>query len=644
MRSTRLRPPGRRTLVGLAITGLTAGALVSALPAQAATTGLLRVDQAGFLSTDTKTAYLMTTAAVSGETFGVVNSAGTTVLTGTVGATSRGKWNTTYPDVYPVDLSALTAAGTYHVTVTGTASASSPTFTVESASALYGKLVADGVTFFQNQRDGATVITGTLARQPAHLHDASASVYATPHFESGDSDTITDADLTKTGGPVDASGGWFDAGDYLKFTHTTAFGDAVLFAAQRALGTATPTTLGAEAHFGETWLNKMWNQTTKTLYLQVGVGSGNSAGSFTGDHDLWRLPETDDSDTDNGDRYSAAHRPVFTAAAAGAKISPNLAGRVSAAFALAAQVDATANPTQAAAEYQAATSLYAQANTTSPPNPLVTALPNGYYPESTWHDDMEFGGAEIALAAQALGHDPSTYLSSAATWAHDYISADTGDTFNLYDTSALAHADLIKALSAAGNPTGLAVTPANLVADLKRQVQSAATTANADIFHAGGDYADFDVDSHTFGFLTTEALYKQASGDASFDTFATEQRDWLLGANAWGSSFMVGEGTTFPHCMQHQVANIKGSTTGAAPVDTGAVVNGPNDQTQFDDGLGDYQDGMVKCPSNGADPFSAFTGHGSRYVDDVRSWQTSEPALDMTGAAILGAATQQAIH
>jgi endoglucanase len=28
------------------------------------------------------------------------------------------------------------------------------------------------------------------------------------------------------------------------------------------------------------------------------------------------------------------------------------------------------------------------------------------------------------------------------------------------------------------------------------------------------------------------------------------------------------------------------------------------------------------------------------YLDDVRSWQTDEPALDMTGAAIVAAASQ----
>ena len=77
---------------------------------------------------------------------------------------------------------------------------------------------------------------------------------------------------------------------------------------------------------------------------------------------------------------------------------------------------------------------------------------------------------------------------------------------------------------------------------------------------------------------------------------------------------MIGEGSTFPNCPQHQVANLKGSTDGSYPVLTGAVVNGPNDPGQFDDGLGDYQDGMVACPPGGHDrttPSSAATVAGS---------------------------------
>ena len=620
--------------------------LVGQGSAHAAAASLIRIDQVGYLPTDAKVGYLMTGAAISGARFSVVDSAGATVLTGKVGSTSRGKWNSAYPDVYPITFTALTKPGSYHLVVSGGTSAASATFSVTAANALYGKLVADGVNFFQVQRDGADVISGALHRRPSHLNDRTAAVYKWPDFASGGSDTITDGDLTKAGGTHDVSGGWFDAGDFLKFTHTAAYGDAVLFASERALGAATPASLDAEAHYGESWLNQMWDQATKTLYLQVGVGSGNAAGTFTGDHDLWRLPQSDDADTASADRYSAAHRPTFTAAAPGAKISPNLAGRVSAAFALAAQVDATRDPARATAQYQAATSLYAQASTVNPPNPLVTALPNAYYPESTWHDDMQFGAAEIALAAQALGHgaNAAPYLADAAKWAKDYIGSDTGDTFNLYDTSALAHADLIRAMANAGNPSGsgLAVTKSALVADLKRQVQSGASRAASDVFHAGGVYSDFDVDSHTFGLLATAALYQQASGDHSFGGFATEQRDWLFGANAWGASFMVGEGKTYPNCMQHQVANLSGSTDGKPPIAVGAVVNGPNGAGQFTGGLGDLQPGMTACPKNqNSDPFAAFTGHGSRFVDDVRSWQTDEPALDMTGSAIIAAALQE---
>lgn len=35
-----------------------------------------------------------------------------------------------------------------------------------------------------------------------------------------------------------------------------------------------------------------------------------------------------------------------------------------------------------------------------------------------------------------------------------------------------------------------------------------------------------------------------------------------------------------------------------------------------------------------------YDGHGSRYVDDVRAWQTDEPALELTGAAIIAAAAR----
>lgn len=631
-------------VTGLAVTG--ALVLVPGTPAYAANAAQLRVDQNGYLTSDTKIAYLMSTSAVSGETYKVLDSSGSTVASGTVTATSRGSWNSAYPDVYPIDFSSVTSAGTYHIAVSGSQSATSDTFRVADSSSLYGPLVGDGVNFFENQRDGGNLVsTSSIARQASHLNDASATVYKDPTFiagsDGGTGDQISGS-LSKISGAsaVNAEGGWFDAGDYLKFTFTAAYADDLLYAADLAMGSSAPASLTNEAQFGTSYLNKMWDSSTKTLYLQVGIGAGDET-NYYGDHDLWRQPQADDSDTTSTDYYAAEHRPVFEAASPGAKISPDVVGRVAAAFAFAAQQDElTGNISGAQTELADATSLYAMANTSAAENSgLTTALPEAYYPESIWHDAMELAATEIVRAEQDLGSAESSYnsyLTQAATWASDYISADSGnDTLNLYDNSALAHADLVTAITDAGNPSGLAVSSSSLIANLKAQLSAAVAKAGSDIFNAGGDYTNFDVDSHTFGFISTEALYQKASGDTEYANFASEQRDWLFGDNAWGTSFVAGVGTTYPKCMGGQIENLNSA------VDVGAVVNGPNGSSNFSGGLGSLMTGMVKCEN---DSFTTFTGKSSEYVDDVRSWQSSEPALDMTGSLVLAGALQDALN
>ncbi|MEP6665659.1 MAG: glycoside hydrolase family 9 protein [Nocardioidaceae bacterium] len=242
-----------------------------------------------------------------------------------------------------------------------------------------------GVRFDQVQRDGGDVIRGPLHRRRAHLHDRNARIYARPHFVPG-SDTVTDKDLHATGGRVNVAGGWYDAGDYLKFTHSTAYNDTLLFLSQRLLGDQAPPSVRAEARHGLAWLNKMWDAKHQRLYLQVGIGSANRAGTFHGDHDKWRLPQADDHDRGHLDRY-VSHRSVFAAGPSGGKISPNLVGRVSAAFALAAQADAAHHRPRADRELRQARLLYARADAASPPKRLLTALPHAFYPEISWHDD-----------------------------------------------------------------------------------------------------------------------------------------------------------------------------------------------------------------------------------------------------------------
>ena len=551
---------------------------------------------------------------------------------------SVGRWNAHYPAVYRLGFSALTTAGRYRVVVAGGVAAASPWFRVLRAGGLFGTWLRYGVRFDQVQRDGQQVVPGPLHRKPSHLLDRHAYVYDWPRMEPG-GDLILDPDLTRTGGPVDVAGGWFDAGDYLKFTHSSAYNDVLLFTSARQLGRRAPKSLVAEARHGLAWLSKMWDPATRTLHIQVGIGSGNQQGTFLGDHDGWRLPEADDHDTAVEDRY-VSHRPVFDAAAAGQPISPNLVGRVAASYALAAQLDARDNRSRAVAELRQAKLLYSRADTASPPDPLVTALPHDFYPEDTWRDDMELGAAEIALAQQRLHLRSGDFVAKAAHWAHGYLAQETGDTLNLYDTSALAHSALARAM---GHEQHLAVTRADLLRNLRAQIRQGVRHAAGDPFAAGVAYDDFDVNSHSFGLIATVALYDQLTHTRHYQAFATAQRTWLLGGDPWGVGAMVGVGTRFPRCMQHQVANLSGSSDGTAPLDVGAVVNGPNGADNFEDGLGGFQDGMVHC-SAGASTLKRFDARGSRYVDDARSWQTDEPALDMTGAAIIAAATQLHLH
>ncbi|MEN3358889.1 MAG: endoglucanase, partial [Mycobacteriales bacterium] len=520
------------------------------------------------------------------------------------------------------------------IAVAGLGALSAP-FQVAPAGRLWQPRVADAVTFFQAQRDGRDVLPGPLHRRPSHLHDAAAPVYAHPVYEDPDSDVIVGDSLRRIGGPVDLAGGWFDAGDFIKFAHTTAYADSLLLVAARDMGATAPAALAPEVRFGLDWLTKAWDPAHNTLYIQVGIGSGNSAGTFAGDHDRWRLPETDDSLTGAENRY-LSRRPAFGTDARPGHLAPNLAGRVAATFALAAQVDAAHSRRRARAELALAAQIYGRAKTTGVTEAdVVTALPHAFYPESAWRDDMELGAAELARAGYLL-HDPRAagWLTTAGRWADAYLTTEAGgDTLNLYDDSALAHAELLTLIRAHGGH--LAVTPQRLAGDLRAQLAIGQARAAADPFRAGGNYDDFDVASHTFGLVATAALYRQATGSRAYDAFASEQRNWVLGANPWGVSMMIGVGSTFPDCPQHVVANLSGSLDGSRPVLRGAVVNGPNDASLFDDGLGDFFDTGRTCPPDGSDPYAAFTGHGSRLVDDVRSWQTVEPALDFTATAAL---------
>lgn len=233
--------------------------------------------------------------------------------------------------------------------------------------------------------------------------------------------------------------------------------------------------------------------------------------------------------------------------------------------------------------------------------------------------------------------DPAFYLAKAAHWANAYITGpnDASDTLNLYDVSGLAHYELYRAFAQAGNPTGLETTPTALLADLKKQLDAAVAQASTDPFMFGFPWDTYDTTSHGAGLSVMAAEYDTLTGTG---TYANQEMGWLsniLGANGWGSSFIVGDGSTFPHCMQHQVTNIVGSLDGSPPILAGAAVEGPNGIV-----ASGSLSGMRPCPPDGVDVFARFDGKTAKYQDNVESFSTVEPAIDLTASSPLAFAWQ----
>ena len=712
------------SLVSVASILLALFACTTTLRAQSA---YVRVSQVGYEAGETPfRAYLMTKVSESGATFKVVNSKGATAFSGQVGAL-LGTWSHSKKetfDVYALDF-LVPGDDLYTISVSGPANAASPHFAVDCPETLYSGLLLNTLSFYETQRDGAGFVRNALRTEPGHLKDENAHVYEAPPLDANDfidilppAPPLASAKLPN----IDAAGGWWDAGDYEKYVETTSYTAALMqigirdfpnqmgayarvnppappasvsFAGNSAPGAPRSSDFTDEAKFGVGWLLKMWDDKTQTLYYQVdntqdwdyyGEGSpssatGNCGGTYTTpyclitEYDIWTLPQAADHFDQPGDPQSCdpfttfyiCNRPVYVAGPAGSKISPNLAGRMTADFALCYQLNRTTNPSLANRCLKNAEDIFALADTSYPDpaptvgsgsctNCLLTIAPFDGYPEDVWEDDMELGATELYFALQSAGGvenlpaglphtNPMDYLKQAAQFARNYITniydAGSTDTLNLYDVSGLAHFELYRALEMAGNPSGLAVSQSSIRTQFLQQLSDAIDQAATDPWGFGYPWNAGDSTSHGAGLsvMASEASY--ITHQESYDTYSQRWLANILGANSWGSSFIVGDGTTFPNCIQHQVANLAGAldgTSGGTPVLWGAASEGPTNSA-----TSGVVGGMILCPANGADAFKKFNGNDGAfdasqvavYQDNVQSFSTTEPAIDLTATSFL---------
>ncbi len=676
----------------IAIFSLSQAALSADSPA-----AYVRVNQIGYETVAIPhRAYLMSTGPENGAVFQVTDGWGKSVYSAKVGPL-LGTWSHTNSLTYQVYALDFTVPGsdTYSITVSGPIPAHSPKFAVDRPAVLYPGLLLNTKFFYETERDGPHYIPNALRSAAGHLNDEHARVYRTPPLDSNDLIATTGQPLAPIGVVIDGAGGWWDAGDYMKYVETISYTVALQeigirdFPNQMGVGApvdppAPPAAISyagnqpgspasadftGEVRFGIEFLLKMWDDQTRTLYYQVGNSQDWANFNFLSDYDIWRLPQADDTwDGCSASAKFICHRPAFVAGPPGSKISPNLAGRLAASFAACYVLNRTTEPELANRCLKDAEDIFELADTsladpaasvgsgTCASGCLLTIIPFDGYPETVWDDDMELGATELYFALRTAREnnslpnslpqtDPMHYLAQGARFARNYIdriyATGNSDTLNLYDVSGLAHFELYRALRLAGEPSDLAIDARGIRDQFLKQVGDAIDQAKADTWGFGAPWTGDSV-SHGAGVsvMASEAAYLTGSSD--YHRYAQRWMANILGANAWGSSFIVGDGSaTFPDCIQHQVANLAGALDGTSagkPVLWGAVSEGP--ASAATSGL---VSGMVTCPADNSDRFAKFNGNSGRlsgsqrsvYQDNVQSYSTTEPAIDLTATSFL---------
>jgi len=139
-----------------------------------------------------------------------------------------------------------------------------------------------------------------------------------------------------------------------------------------------------------------------------------------------------------------------------------------------------------------------------------------------------------------------------------------------------------------------------------------AFNANKDksVFREGMAYS-WGTTNSFLGIALQVILYKTLTGKKDFDSLATYQRDYILGRNPWGISFIYNIGSTFPKHLHSQIAYFH---DGYLP---GALSAGPSPESvlkNYDIKRENFQ-------------YDIFNSDDVKYYDDRWDYVTNEPTI-----------------
>ena len=562
----------------------------------------VRINQIGYLPEATKVAVFMSDDAVKVDGFELVDA-----FTGDVAWRSDavrptgalGQMRTTCR----LDFSALKTDGAYYIKVLSSGG--------ETRSEIFpiNPMVYDGaadfvLNYMRQQRCG----WNPFFKDSCHRKDGIIVGHPDPKKDS----TF-----------LDVTGGWHDASDCLQYTTTSA--NAIyqmMFAYQsnpeafsdnhRADG--TPGRNGIpdivdEIYWGLKWLDKM-NPEPGEMYNQIADDR---------DHVGMRVPSDDQADYGWG---KGECRPVWFCSGEpqqrGRRGDKNkttgvasTAGKFASDFALGAEILKPFYPefaekigAKAQAAYDAGVAKPGVCQTASVVSPYI-------YEEDNWVDDMELAAYEMYRRT-----GDKKYRTEAIEYARrepvtPWMGADSARHYQWYPFMNMGHYRI--ATNFGGKVS------AEFIRNMRSGIQRVYERGKDHPFMFGipGIWCSNNL---TTAMLTQCILYRELTGDTTYQEMEGSLRDWLLGCNPWGVSMIVElpKGGTFPTQPHSFIIKYKMGNT------TGGLVDGPVYSTIFGGLLGIHTDGGVN--------YEEFQPGDLVYHDSTHDYSTNEPTMDGTAS------------
>ncbi len=406
----------------------------------------------------------------------------------------------------------------------------------------------------------------------------------------GDSGLTDGADVG-----LDLTGGWYDAGDHVKFNLPMAYTSAMLawsvYESEDALRQSGQLDyLLEEIKWATDYLIKC-HPSANVFYYQV--GNGNT------DHSWWGPAEV-----------MQMARPSYKVDLANPGSS--VVAGAAAALAAAGAIFADSNPTYAAECIRHAKELFAFADTTKSDKGYTAA--DGFYTSySGFYDELSWAGTWIYLATgdTAYLNKAESYVPNWGTepqsttisykWAHSWDDVHYGTAILLaritdkaiYKTASEMHLDF---WTTGYNGNRVAYTPKGLAwLDSWGALRYATTTA-----FLASVYADWSGCT--------------AAKVSTYKAFAKQQVDYALGSA--GRSFVVGYGENSPTRPHHRTAHSSWADSQTVPTYHrhtiyGALVGGPGKDDSYTDDIGNYVNNEIACDYN-----AGFVGALAKLYDE----------------------------